>query len=106
MSVVWTQGAFTDLNSIYDAIAADRPGVAARVIRTLMAHGERLSNYPHRGQPGRLPETRELVIPKLPYIIVHALNPSLVSTKPDVTILRVIHGAMQWPPERRPSLGF
>jgi toxin ParE1/3/4 len=106
MSVVWTQGAFRDLNFIYDAIAADRPSVAKPVIRTLMTHGERLSSYPHRGRPGRLPETRELVIPKLPYIIVHVLNPSLVSTRPDVTILRVIHGAMRWPPERRPSLGF
>jgi toxin ParE1/3/4 len=106
MSVVWTQRAFADLDFIYDAIVADRSRVAERVVRTLMTHAERLSRYPRRGRPGRLPDTRELVVPKLPYIIVHALVPSLISTKPDVAILRVIHGAMQWPPERQPSLGF
>jgi toxin ParE1/3/4 len=106
MSVRWTQKAMADLESIYEAIAADRPRVAEHVIRTLLTHGERLMNYPHRGRAGRLPETRELIIPQLPYIIVHVLTPSFISPKPDVTVLRVIHGAMQWSPERRPTLGF
>ncbi len=106
MSVRWTQKALSDLDSIYDAIAADRPRVARRVIETLLAQGEQLVKYPHRGRPGRLPETRELVVPHLPYILVHSLKPSLISTKPDITIHRVIHGAMSWPAERRPTLGF
>jgi toxin ParE1/3/4 len=102
MSVAWTQKALADLDSIYDAIAADRPSAAPRVIRTLLLYGERLARYPRRSRPGRVPETRELVVPGLPYIVVHALTPSLTSHVPTVTILRVIHGAMQWPPERPP----
>jgi len=46
---------------------------------------------PYRGRYGRLDNTRELVIPRLPYIIVYqVLEERLV-------ILNVLHGAWRWP---------
>lgn len=98
MSVRWTNKAFADLDSIFEAISLDRPLAAGRVLRALMTFGRRLMTHPHRGRPGRLRETRELVVPGLPYVLVYAVRESLVTVEPDVVILRVIHGAMDWPP--------
>ncbi len=98
MSIRWTLKAFADLDSIFQAISMDRPRAAERVLRALMTHGERLRIHPRRGRPGRLRETRELVVPGLPYVIVYALSASLVDVRSEVVILRVIHGAMEWPP--------
>jgi toxin ParE1/3/4 len=99
MRVRWTHKSLADLDSIFEAIALDRPRVAEEVIRTLLAHSERLLAHPRRGRHGRVPQTREMVVPRLPYIVVYELTPSLVGIKPEVTVLRVIHGAMQWPPD-------
>lgn len=98
--VRWTKRAFADLDSIFDAIAADRPESAQRVVRELLAQAEALGSHPHRGRPGRVRQTRELVLPRLPYVIVYSLRRSLVEVRPDVSIVRVIHGAMRWPSRR------
>jgi toxin ParE1/3/4 len=45
------------------------------------------------GRPGRLPQSRELVLIGTPYIIVYGLSET------DIVILRVVHAAQQWPPE-------
>jgi toxin ParE1/3/4 len=97
MSARWTRPALADLDSIYDAISADRPRAAQRVVETLLESGEGLCRHPRQGRPGRVPETRELPVPRLPYVIVYALEPSLTDVAPDVMIFRVIHGAMRWP---------
>jgi len=46
------------------------------------------------GRRGRVPRTRELVIQRTPYIAIYALRSDLVF------ILRIVHGAQQWPPRR------
>ena len=48
--------------------------------------------FPHSGRPGHIPGTRELVISKLPYIVVYRISGDTVE------ILRVFHAAMNWPP--------
>ena len=54
------------------------------------------------GKPGRSPDTRELVITMYPYLIVYGVEPDAEVLSPPpktVFILRVLHGAMQWPQE-------
>ena len=46
---------------------------------------------PYRGRLGWLDDTRELVIPRLPYIIVYQV------LEERVVILNVLHGARRWP---------
>ena len=43
------------------------------------------------GRPGRIPGTRELVIPKTPFIVPYRLQRNVIQ------ILRVYHGARRWP---------
>jgi toxin ParE1/3/4 len=46
---------------------------------------------PYRGRPGRIDDTRELVIHALPYIVVYQVFDERL------LILNVVHGARRWP---------
>jgi toxin ParE1/3/4 len=48
-------------------------------------------DFPEVGRPGRIDDTRELVVTGLPRIVCYAV------TDKTVTILRVLHGRQQWP---------
>ena len=52
-----------------------------------------LSDVPEMGRAGRIPGTRELVIPRLPYILVYRLTTSTVD------ILTILHASQRWPKE-------
>jgi len=52
-----------------------------------MASVEQLAIFPEIGRIGRLPGTRELPLPSLPYLIVYEVGAAAV------TILAVFHGA-------------
>jgi toxin ParE1/3/4 len=51
----------------------------------------RLADFPALGRPGRKPGTRELVIPRLPYIVIYRVRGERVQ------ILRVLHTARERP---------
>jgi toxin ParE1/3/4 len=96
--LVIAQPAERDLNSIIDYIALDDPGAAERVYRDIVASAEKLSRFPEIGRAGRLPETREVPVPSLPYVIVYEVGPDTV------TIIAVFHAARDLaraPAERR-----
>ena len=50
-----------------------------------------LPPFPAQGRPGRLPQTRELVVSGTPYFIPYRINDDRLQ------IIAVIHGARQWP---------
>jgi plasmid stabilization system protein ParE len=50
-----------------------------------------LSENPKLGAPGRVPGTRELVIPKTPYIVPYRVRGSRIE------IARVYHTSRRWP---------
>lgn len=43
------------------------------------------------GRPGRIPGTRELIFPSLPYIVPYRIRGEIVE------ILSVFHAARKWP---------
>lgn len=101
--VRWTTPAHEDFLGIVAWIAANNPAAAAKVGRRILAAVERLAKMPYRGRPGRAVDTRELVIPGLPYVVVYTVEPEVSLARPQtVAILRVLHGAMQWPPTHDP----
>lgn len=96
MTIRWTQPAHDDFLGIVEWIKANNPAAAARVGGRILDAVKQLRDFPLRGRPGRSPGTRELVISGLPYLAVYSVD----STEPQaVVILRVLHGAMSWPPE-------
>jgi len=95
MTIRWTQPANDDFLGIVEWIAAHNPTAAAPVGRRILAAVEQLAEFPFRGKPGRLPDTRELVISGLPYLVVYDIE---ADNSRSVVILRLLHGAMLWPP--------
>jgi toxin ParE1/3/4 len=91
MAIVWTTSARRDVNGIWDFIEARNPDAAELVSSEILRAVEGLLQFPKRGKPGRVKETREMVISGLPYVVVYLL------AEENVVILRVLHGAQDWP---------
>lgn len=92
MSPVWSPEAIDDLISIRAYISEDDPGAAERVALHVVHNVEALlSDNPQLGRAGRLPGTRELVIPNTPFIVPYRVQGATLQ------ILRVFHAARRWP---------
>jgi toxin ParE1/3/4 len=91
MAIVWTVSARRDVNGIWDFIEAQSPDAAELMSSEILRAVEGLLQFPRRGKPGRVKETRELVVSGLPYVVVYLL------AEGSVVILRVLHGAQDWP---------
>ena len=92
MNIVWSPEAIEDLTSLRGYIAEDDPAAARGVVLHIIKNVEELlSDNPQIGRPGRVPGTRELVIPRTPYIVPYRFQ------RPTIQILRVYHGARRWP---------
>lgn len=72
-------------------IEEHNPTAAAKTARRLVEAVEGLLEFPAQGRPGRLPQTRELVVSGTPYFIPYRINDDRLE------IIAVIHGARQWP---------
>lgn len=70
-----------------DYIALDNPIAAESVYRGIVAAAQKLPQFPALGRLGRHPETRELSVSGLPYLIVYEVGGEAV------TILAVFHTA-------------
>lgn len=53
-----------------------------------------LETFPHIGRPGRVHGTREIAFPPFPFVAVY----EVFEARDEVQVLRVLHGAQQWPP--------
>lgn len=87
MQVAFAAAAKRDLEAIVNYIAQDNPVAAAKVFDAVSAVAARLADFPEMGHAGRLPDTRELVVAGLPYVIVYHVARDVV------TIIAVFHGA-------------
>jgi toxin ParE1/3/4 len=92
MKILWSLKAIQDLDLLRAYIAEESPSGARRVVlRILHDVEDLLPNHPQIGRPGRVPGTRELVIPRTPYIVPYRIQ------RETIQILRVYHSARRWP---------
>jgi addiction module RelE/StbE family toxin len=102
MFLEWSVFALADRDAIFDYIEAESPRAAVSIDDRVRTRVEGLERFPEMGRPGRIEGTRELVISGTPYIAAYRI------VGDTVRILRVLHGAQQWPgempkePEQRP----
>jgi toxin ParE1/3/4 len=88
----WSDHAVADLTSISQWIEHNRSlDTANRVVRSVYDACQTLRHLPFRGRAGRLEGTRELVVPRLPYLVVYEVHGDRVM------ILSVVHGAQKRP---------
>jgi addiction module RelE/StbE family toxin len=91
MKIQWSSTAVADLESIREYIARDSPTAARKVADRIKEAVNRLSNYPLSGRAGRVPGTRELVIPGTSYIAAYTIQGD------EVLIAAMLHGRQNWP---------
>ena len=93
MNVLWLDRAEADLRAILDYLIERDPGAAVRIHQIIRDRVGPLADYPALGRPGRVADTRDLVIPRTPYLVVYAVDRGLDA----VVILRALHSARLWP---------
>lgn len=91
--IVWTDQALAQLDQIHGYISPANNNrvadddVVVRIISTV----QQLARFPVSGRSGRIAGTRELVVPKTPFLVAYAIDGSRI------VILAVYHGAQKWP---------
>jgi toxin ParE1/3/4 len=94
MRVRWTTDAADDLERICDYIAESRPDAARRVAQSVVERIGTLKAFPNLGRDGRVQGTREITFPPLPFVAIY----EVLEKQGEVWVLRLLHGAQQWPP--------
>ncbi|MFT5132587.1 MAG: toxin ParE1/3/4 [Gammaproteobacteria bacterium] len=91
MEIQISQEAEQDLIEIFDYILQDKPSAAENILDIVYKEIHYLSDHPFLGRPGRVPNTRELIMAVIPFVV-----PCQVSGK-TLEILHVYHTARKWP---------
>ena len=91
MRVRWLRKALDNLQAEIEFVAEENPSAAAGLAIQLFEATDHLGKFPGMGRAGRVPGTRELVIPDTPYILPYRVRSG------SVEILRVFHAARRWP---------
>jgi toxin ParE1/3/4 len=90
--IEWTDQAARQLDQAHDFIAlSNSEEVAARITMLIVTSVQQLAAFPMSGRPGRVPNTRELVISNAPFIAAYTID------NDRIVILAIYHGAQQWP---------
>jgi addiction module RelE/StbE family toxin len=79
MRIRWTEPAARDLTHICDYIRDHNPPATARRVALMIYESVgSLARFPHRGRPGRREDTRELVLPRLPFLAIYSIRGDVI----------------------------
>ena len=93
MRVRWRPVAEADRDGIVDYIAQDNLVAAIELGDAIDRRVAELPEHPKLYRVGRVRDTRELVVHPN-YVVVYRI------ARGEIEILRVLHSARQWPPDR------
>lgn len=91
MRIKWLREALRNLDDEATYIALDNEAAAQTVVARVLEAVAQLAEQPGMGRPGRVPDTRELVVLKTRYIVAYRVRADWVS------ILRVFHTSRRLP---------
>lgn len=87
MTVAWLRSASESLLDVKARVARHNPTAARALGRRIAKAVDRLDRFPQSGRPGRIADTRELVVPGTHYLVVYRILENRVE------LLRVFHAA-------------
>ncbi|MBS3649892.1 type II toxin-antitoxin system RelE/ParE family toxin [Pseudaminobacter sp. 19-2017] len=96
--VVWSDDALQDFEASIAYIAVESPKAASLVAERIDTALNHLAEFP-TGHQGRVRGTYEKIVQRTPYIVCYALS------ERRLTVLRIIHGARDWPDDSWPEEG-
>lgn len=91
MRVRWLRKALRNLDEEAGYIANDDSAAARIVVERVLSAVAMLAQQPDMGRPGRVPGTRELVVPRTRYIVPYRVRGDAVE------ILRMFHTSRRLP---------
>ena len=87
MKVVFRKSALSDIATIHAYIARDNLDAADWTVARIRLATDLLGVFPNVGREGNVAGTRELIIARLPYIVVYSTSPLTIE------IIAVFHFA-------------
>lgn len=90
MLVKWSKSALADYKAIIQYIQADDPPTADSIARRIWDATKTLESFPYAGRSGKRHGTRELIVPKLPYIVIYRVEDEFVH------VLRLFDSRQNW----------
>jgi addiction module RelE/StbE family toxin len=93
----WSPAAARDLELIAEYLHSHLPSFAESTLERIYAGAKSLKQFPEKGRPGRKGGTRELVLPRLPHVIVYSVDQNFVH------LIRILHGSQEWPASQDPD---
>jgi toxin ParE1/3/4 len=94
MHVRFQDTAEADLDAIKRYIEPESPKGLERVLTAIFTVAEQLESFPLLGHDGDVEGTREITVPRTPFRLIYTLDEPYF-----IDIIRVLHGARQYPPE-------
>ena len=88
----WAPAAGRQLREIHAYISEQDPRTAAIVLGRIRDVAQTIDQFPLAGRLGWTQGTREIVVPRTPYILIYRVAGDVV------VIARIRHGAQRWPP--------
>ncbi len=79
------------LEAVFQYLDAISPKVAVEQMKRIFDGIDQLKRFPESGPAGRVEGTRELVIPRTPFLVVYSIDRDLVN------VVAVLHGSQRWP---------
>ena len=72
MNILWLQRGINSLHAHIRHIAEENPQAADKMAEIIEKSVRMLADFPHTGRPGRIAQTRELVV--TPYVIAYRVK--------------------------------
>lgn len=95
MKITWSATAIDDLTQIRSYIAQSNPTAAADMAARILDAVEHLVRFPAIGRAGRVPNTRELIVPGMSFLLIYTIEGTTLE------IAAVLHAARQWPEDKK-----
>lgn len=91
MFVKWLRPAQKDMQALVDWYTAQAPEYLPDVAQKIWDSANSLTQFPEKGRIGFVSGSRELLVPRLPYMLVYTIQNNTVY------ILRLLHQSQNWP---------
>lgn len=79
------------LTAAFEYLDGINSKLASAQMKRIFEAIDQLKRFPNSGHTGRVEGTRELVIPRTPFIVVYSVDRDLIN------ILAILHGRQCWP---------
>ena len=91
MKIRIAPAASAHLSAAFEYLDAVNSKAAATQMKPIFDGIDQLNKFPESAPAGRVEGTRELVIPRTPFIVVYSIDADIINT------VAILHSSQRWP---------